>query len=201
MVRTRNSALALVLQVLCSVVAFGTVFLMPVFTESVQGHTALATGVALLPQGVIMGVGTWVGQKLSNRVPLRTLVLVGFAVLRVASVFLVMLDQTTPLWVTATILSGRAVAVGFVTTPLLVAMLAPLPEHELADGNTLFNITQRLGGSIGVSILGSMVAGGTTIVAVLDDFHTVGWVLVGLAVLAGLLTLGLRPTAPLRQDS
>ncbi|HEY0117395.1 MAG TPA: DHA2 family efflux MFS transporter permease subunit [Cellulomonas sp.] len=194
MVRTRNSALALVLQVLCSVVAFGTVFLMPVFTESVQGHSALATGVALLPQGIIMGIGTWVGQKLSNRVPLRTLVLVGFAVLAVASVFLVLLDQGTPLWVTATILSGRAIAVGFVTTPLLVAMLAPLPEHELADGNTLFNITQRLGGSIGVSILGSMVAGGATLAAVLDDFHLVGWVLVGLAVVAGLLTLGLKPT-------
>lgn len=193
MVRTRTSILALVLQVLCSVVAFGTVFLMPVFTESVQGHTALATGVALLPQGVIMGVGTWVGQRLSDRVPLRTLVLVGFAVLAVASVFLVGLDRTTPLWVTATILSGRAVAVGFVTTPLLVAMLAPLPEHELADGNTLFNITQRLGGSIGVSILGSVVAGAATLVAVLDAFHLVGWVLVGLAVLAGLLTLGLPP--------
>jgi len=201
MVRTRTSILALVLQVLCSVVAFGTVFLMPVFTESVQGHSALATGVALLPQGVIMGLGTWVGQRLSARVPLRTLVLVGFAVLAVASVFLVGLDRTTPLWVTATILSGRAVAVGFVTTPLLVAMLAPLPEHELADGNTLFNITQRLGGSIGVSILGSVVAGAATLAAVLDAFHLVGWVLVGLAVLAGLLTLGLPPGVPTRPDA
>ncbi|MES1212251.1 MAG: DHA2 family efflux MFS transporter permease subunit, partial [Leifsonia sp.] len=159
MVRHRESAIALVLQVLCSIVAFGTVFLVPVFAQSVQGHTAVDTGLALLPQGIVMGVGTWGGQKLMQVVPLKLLVVTGFVILAVSSVYLVLIAQDTPLWVTALALSGRAVAIGFVTAPLLVAMLAPLPESQLADGNTLFNITQRLGGSIGVSILGSIVAG------------------------------------------
>jgi len=114
-------------------------------------------------------------------------------ILAVASVFLLFLDQSTPLWVTAAILSGRAIAVGFVTTPLLVAMLAPLPESELADGNTLFNISQRLGGSIGVSILGSLIAGGTSLSAVLDSFHFVGAILIGIAVVSALLALRLAP--------
>ncbi len=83
MIRHRNSAIALVLQVLCSVIAFGTVFLLPVFTQEVQGHTAFDTGIALLPQGIIMGIGTFVGQKLSGRIPLKALVLLGFAILAV----------------------------------------------------------------------------------------------------------------------
>jgi hypothetical protein len=90
--------------------------------------------------------------------------------------------------VTALILSGRAVAIGLVTAPLLVAMLAPLPEDQLADGNTLFNITQRLGGSIGVSILGSVVAGGATLAATIDSFHLVGGILVAIAVVAGMIS-------------
>ena len=191
MIRHRNSAIALVLQVLCSIVAFGTVFLLPVFTQTVQGYSAFDTGLALLPQGIIMGLGTFVGQKLSGTIPLRVMVVFGFAVLAISSVFLLFLEQDTPLWVTALILSGRAIAIGFVTTPLLVAMLAPLPEDQLADGNTLFNITQRLGGSIGVSILGSVVAGGVTIAATIDRFHLVGGVLIGIAVAAGLLSLAL----------
>jgi EmrB/QacA subfamily drug resistance transporter len=191
MIRHRNSALALVLQVLCSVVAFGTVFLLPVFTQSVQGHSAVATGLALLPQGIIMGVGTFAGQKLSARIPLRVLVVTGFVILAISSVFLLFLEQDTPLWVTALILSGRAIAIGFVTTPLLVAMLAPLPEEELADGNTLFNITQRLGGSIGVSILGSIVAGGATIAATIASFHQVGGILIAIAVVAAIASLWL----------
>jgi EmrB/QacA subfamily drug resistance transporter len=201
MIRHRNSAIALVLQVLCSIVTFGTVFLLPVFTQTVQGHTAFQTGIALLPQGIIMGLGTYAGQKLSGIVPLKLLVVVGFAILAVSTVFLLFLEQDTPLWVTAVILSGRAIAIGFVTAPLLVAMLAPLPEDELADGNTLFNITQRLGGSIGVSILGSIVGvAGLTVAETVDRFHWVGAGLVALAVIAGILALFLRPAGPARSD-
>lgn len=189
MIRHKNSAIALVLQVFCSVVAFGTVFLIPVFTQSVQGYSAVETGIALLPQGIIMGLGTFVGQKLSGIVPLKVLVVAGFAALAVSSVYLLFIEQDTPLWLTATALSVRAIAIGFVTTPLLVAMLAPLPEEELADGNTLFNITQRLGGSIGVSILGSLVAGGTTLAATIDSFHLVGWILIAIAVVSAILSL------------
>jgi EmrB/QacA subfamily drug resistance transporter len=191
MIRHRSSAVALVLQVLCSVVAFGTVFLIPVFTQSVQGYSAIETGLALLPQGIVMGIGTFVGQKLASRVPLRVLVVGGFLILAVSSVFLLFLERDTPLWAIALMLSGRAIAIGFVTTPLLVAMLAPLPEEQLADGNTLFNITQRLGGSIGVSILGSIVAGGATLAATIDSFHTVGVVLVVLALVGAALSLAL----------
>jgi EmrB/QacA subfamily drug resistance transporter len=193
LVRHFDSGLALILQVLCSVVAFGTVFLVPVFTQSVQGHSAVDTGLALLPQGIVMGVGTWVGQKLMSRVALRSMVVAGFAILAVASVYLMVIAVDTPLWVTALLLCGRALAIGLVTAPLLVAMLAPLSESELPDGNTLFNITQRLGGSIGVSILGSIVAGGVTLAAVVDDFHLVGLIMVVVAVVAGVLSLFIRP--------
>jgi EmrB/QacA subfamily drug resistance transporter len=193
MIRHRNSAIALVLQVLCSVVAFGTVFLLPVFTQSVQGYSAVATGLALLPQGIIMGIGTYVGQKISGIVSLKILVVSGFVILAASSVFLLFLEHDTPLWVTALILSGRAIAIGFVTAPLLVAMLAPLKENELADGNTLFNITQRLGGSIGVSILGSLVAGGATLAATIDSFHFVGAILIAIAVVGAVLAFWLRP--------
>jgi EmrB/QacA subfamily drug resistance transporter len=190
MVRHRNSAIALVLQVLCSVVTFGTVFLLPIFTQDVQGYSALQTGLALLPQGVIMGIGTYVGQKLTGRVSLKLMVILGFAILAISSVFLLFLEHDTPLWVTALILSGRAIAIGFVTAPLLVAMLDPLPEDQLPDGNTLFNITQRLGGSIGVSILGSIVGvAGISLAQTVDRFHWVGGGLIALAVIAGLLSL------------
>ncbi|MCU1409350.1 MAG: hypothetical protein JWR04_57 [Rhodoglobus sp.] len=192
MILHRNSALALVLQIFCSVVAFGTVFLIPVFTQSVQGYSAVETGIALLPQGIIMGLGTFVGQKLSSRVPLRVLVVTGFVALAISSVYLLFLEQDTPLWLTAVALSVRAIAIGFVTTPLLVAMLAPLPEEELADGNTLFNITQRLGGSIGVSILGSIVAGGATLAATIGNFHLVGGILIAIAAVSAVLALFLR---------
>ena len=186
-VRGAQSLLTLVLQVITSVIAFGTVFLMPVFTQEVQGRTALATGLALLPQGLVMGLGTALGQRMSARMSLRALVTTGFAVLAASSAVLLVLTAGTPLWATALMLCGRALAAGFITTPLLTAFLAPLREPELADGNTLYNITQRLGGSIGVSVLGSIAAAGAVERGALSAFHEVGALLVGLAVVGAVL--------------
>src|SRR5262245_20217296 len=66
LLRHGQSALALALSVVSSVVAFAAVFLLPVFAQSVQHHSAFATGLALLPQGIITGLGTVLGQRLAT---------------------------------------------------------------------------------------------------------------------------------------
>jgi hypothetical protein len=105
-----------------------------------------------------------------------------------------LVTSTTPLWVTATILSGRAVAIGFGITPLLFAMLQPLTDAQLADGNTVFNIAQRLGGSLGVSVLVSLFAARTPVAGPVASFHEIGLILTALALGAALLSLRLAPT-------
>ncbi|MCL1871769.1 MAG: DHA2 family efflux MFS transporter permease subunit [Promicromonosporaceae bacterium] len=192
LVRHRQSALALGLSVASAVIAYAAVFLVPVFTQTVQHHSALATGVALLPQGIITGLGTALGQRLAARITVRTLVCAGFVVLAGTSAGLLLLTATTPLWVTALLLSGRAVAIGFGITPLLFAMLEPLADEQLPDGNTLFNIAQRLGGSLGVSLLASLFAARAVVAGPVGSFHEVGVVLVALSLGAALLSTGLR---------
>lgn len=196
LLRHGRSALALTLSVLSSVVAFAAVFLIPVFTQTVQHFSALATGLALLPQGIITGLGTALGQRLATRITVRTLVTAGFVVLAATTAGLLLLTTTTPLWVTATILAGRAVAIGFGITPLLFAMLEPLTDTQLTDGNTVFNIAQRLGGSLGVSLLASLFAARSPVIGPVAAFHQIGLVLTALALAAAALSLTL---APIRQ--
>src|SRR5262249_47476426 len=116
----------------------------------------------------------------------------------VASAGLLLLAPSTPLWLTAAILSGRAAAIGFGITPLLSVMLEPLDDARLADGNTLFNIAQRLGGSIGVGVLGSLLATRAVRVGPIAGFHEIGLVLTVLALLAAALSVLLprRTTGP-----
>jgi predicted MFS family arabinose efflux permease len=187
LLRHGRSALALALSVTSSVVAFAAVFLLPVFTQTVQHHTAFATGLALLPQGLITGVGTALGQRLGERIGVRVLVCSGFVVLAVASAGLLVLSPSTPLWVTAAILSGRAAAIGLGITPLLSVMLESLGDDRMADGNTLFNIAQRLGGSLGVGVLGSLLAARAARVGPIAGFHQIGLVLTVLALVAAAL--------------
>jgi EmrB/QacA subfamily drug resistance transporter len=189
LLRRGRSALALALSVTSSVVAFAAVFLLPVFTQAVQHHSAFATGLALLPQGLITGVGTALGQRLAQRIDVRALVCGGFGVLAVASAGLLFLSPATPLWVTAAILSGRAAAIGLGITPLLAVMLEPLTDDQMADGNTLFNIAQRLGGSLGVGVLGSFLAARALRVGPIAGFHEIGAILTGLAVAGAALAV------------
>jgi EmrB/QacA subfamily drug resistance transporter len=196
LLRHGRSALALGLSVTSSVVAFAAVFLLPVFTQTVQHHSAFTTGLALLPQGLITGVGTALGQRLGQRIDVRALVCGGFIVLAVASAGLLLLTPTTPLWATAAILSGRAAAIGLGITPLLSVMLEPLADDQMTDGNTLFNIAQRLGGSLGVGVLGSLLAARALRVGPIAGFHEIGAVLTGLALAAAALAILLPHRKP-----
>jgi hypothetical protein len=66
-------------------------------------------------------------------------------------------------------------------------MLEPLGDDRIADGNTLFNIAQRLGGSLGVGVLGSLLAARAARVGPVAGFHQIGVLLAVLALVAAAL--------------
>jgi predicted MFS family arabinose efflux permease len=153
-----QSALAVWLCMLTSCVMFAVVFLLPVVLQNVQGHTALASGLVMLPQGLLMGLSTRWGIKAARRGHLRATVIGGTLAVGVCTALLLMISASTPLWMTTLVVSLRGLGMGLVIQPLLVALLAPLEPSQLADGTTLFNIGQRLGGATGVSLLSTLLA-------------------------------------------
>jgi EmrB/QacA subfamily drug resistance transporter len=156
--RNGAAALALTLCAMASVVTFAAVFLLPVFMEDVQGHSAWAAGLAMLPQGIITGLSTTVGQRALGFMTVRTTVLAGFAVLTAASLGLLVIGRQTPLAVTALLLAGRSASIGLVISPLLAVVTEPLDQDQLNDATTLFNIWQRIAGSLGVGLIASVFA-------------------------------------------
>ena len=153
LLRRGQSALAVWLCVITSVALFSVLFLLPVLIQDVQGHGPLAAGLVLLPQGIVMGLSTRAGQRLGERGHLRAGILVGLGAVAVTTAALLLVTPSTPLWMLAAILAGRGIGLGLVIQPLLVALLDGLDPTQLADANTLFSVGQRLGGSIGVSLL------------------------------------------------
>jgi predicted MFS family arabinose efflux permease len=98
-------------------------------------------------------------------------------------------SPSSPAWVIAAALTGRGMAIGLILTPLLDALLLPLPAEAMDDATTVFNIAQRLGGSIGIAALGSVYAA--------TGFRDTIWVLAALAALGltmiPFLPAGTRP--------
>jgi EmrB/QacA subfamily drug resistance transporter len=180
----RTPALGMLLCAAASLVTFAAVFVLPVFTQAVQGHSPAVTGLALLPQGIITGLGTVAGQKLLSRVSVRTTVVAGFAILAAASLGLLAITATTPLPVTAAILAGRATAIGLVITPLLDAITGALHPGQLADASTVFNIGQRIAGALGISLIAALFTTWARTHGPVPALHATGLILTATAALA-----------------
>ena len=152
-----QAALAVGLSVITAAVLFAALFLVPVFMQTVQGATALDAGLALLPQGLVLGLATVAGNQIVKKRSMRMTVLVGMALLTAMTAGMLVINLQTPGWVTALILSGRGLAMGLVISPLVFTTLSRVPAHEAADANTLFNVVQRLGGSFGIALLATFL--------------------------------------------
>jgi predicted MFS family arabinose efflux permease len=189
--RQKVPALSMALCALASVVTWGAVFLLPVFIQSVQGRSALEAGLALLPQGLITGLSTALAPRLLTRLTMRVTVLAGFAVLAVASLGLLLVTETTPLWLIVLILACRSVSIGLVINPLLQALTEPLRPGQLGDANTLFNTWQRIAGSFGIGLLAALYAGQSRTHGPVPALHLTGAVLALIAAAGALAALAL----------
>ncbi len=186
--RDGGAALSFALCAAASVAAWSIVFLLPVFLQSVQGHTALATGLAMLPQGILTGLGTVLGQKIADRIGVRPTVFMGFVVLLGASVGLLGIDTHTPLWITSLILAGRSAAIGLVVTPLLTVVNLRLAPEDQADANTTFNVVQRIAGSLGIGLLANFFASQSATAGPVAALHHVAVIVAALAGVAALFS-------------
>lgn len=153
LLRHPQTALAVGLSALASVVMFAVLILVPIYLEDVQGLSPLVAGLALLPQGLVTGLGTVLGNRLAGRHGLRLSALAGMGALTVTTALLLLVTIGTPAWLTAILLTGRGLAIGLVIQPLTFTIYEGLPASEVPDANTLFSVAQRLGGSLGIPLV------------------------------------------------
>jgi EmrB/QacA subfamily drug resistance transporter len=195
-------AISLALACVASVVLFAVLFLAPVFLTGIQHRSTTVAGLVLLPQGVVMGLASWLGNVVVERgkgnAALQAYsVSGGLALLAASTLGLLALTATTPVWVTAALLCGRGAALGLTVQPLVLALVGGLDSARMPDANTLFNIAERLSGSFGIALLATLYAtraraSGSLVAA----FHDCTVVLAAVSAAGALAALGLRGRGP-----
>lgn len=191
-------ALTLALACVASVVLFSVLFLAPVYLQDIQHQTAAVTGLALLPQGVVMGLASWLGSVLIERGRDRPAIIVGsvaggLALLAVATLAMLLLGPSTPVWASATLFCGRGVALGLTVQPLVMELVGDLPADQLPDANTLFSMAERLSGSFGIALLATYYGQRVRITGLpIAAFHDCAVLLAAAAAAGALAALGLR---------
>jgi MFS transporter, DHA2 family, multidrug resistance protein len=156
--RHRNFALGCLLIALFGAAIYGLVTLLPLFYQELMGYTALAAGWAVSPRGIGAIVAMPIIGYLTAKIDNRYLIAFGFCLFAVTSLWFsevnLSIGQWTFLW--AITLSGFGS--GCVFVPLSTTAMAFLRNEEIGNASGLYNLLRNVGGSIGISIVNTVVA-------------------------------------------
>lgn len=151
--RPPQQAFAMALNAVVSIVTFALIVVVPAFVQEFQGQSAIVAGMVLLPQGLTTGIGAVLGNALPRRFGVRRTAFLGMAILSLATFGMLVVSTETPPWLTAVILCGRGFAIGLVIQPVLNRLIGSLPAAQVPDGNTVFNIVDRISGAVGIALI------------------------------------------------
>jgi DHA2 family multidrug resistance protein len=156
--RNRNFALGCILIALFGGVLYGLITLLPLFYQELLGYTAFAAGWAVSPRGIGAILAMPIIGILTNKLDNRWLIVSGFIMFGVSSLWFGQATLEISQWsfVWAIILSGFGS--GSVFVPLSAITVAGLPNEEIGNASGLYNLFRNVGGSIGISVVNTIVA-------------------------------------------
>jgi DHA2 family multidrug resistance protein-like MFS transporter len=150
---------------------FGIVFAMPQYFLSVRGVDSLGAGVRLLPMIGGLAAGLIAGQRLQSPrrsssggpagpplVNAKILVAGGFAIMTAALAVGASTTLGSSTAFTATWIAATGLGLGFAMPTALNAALGALSPERSGSGSALMTALRQVGGTIGVAVLGTILA-------------------------------------------
>ena len=136
-----------------SAVLFGSLFLLPLFFERVEGLSALTTGEIVIFQGLASAVGTMISGRLYNKIGPRILAVFGTVLVTISLVGFTHLEVTTTgadlqIWMIL-----RGLGLGMVMQPVQMLALSVVSNKLMAKASSLISSTRIAFGAVGVAVL------------------------------------------------
>ena len=151
--RHRSLAAGSLFSMVLGVGLFGTVFVVPIFAQTVLHYTATQTGLMMLPGALASAVTMGVLGKNAHRFDPRLLILLGAVAMVATMLNLASINPDTSDQSLFWPLILRGVTTVMMFLPLSLATLGPLPREEVGAGSGFYNLTRQLGGSFGIAML------------------------------------------------
>ncbi|MVN20112.1 DHA2 family efflux MFS transporter permease subunit [Mucilaginibacter arboris] len=137
---------------------YGSVFVFPIFCQTLLGFTAAQTGKILFPGGLFtICMMPFIGKMLNKGVPAQFMATIGMFLF---FVFTHMLSNSTLetgigdfFWP----LAIRGIGMALLFVPLTTLAIADLKGPELGQGTGLNNMMRQLGGSFGIAALTTLI--------------------------------------------
>jgi MFS transporter, DHA2 family, multidrug resistance protein len=155
--RNRNFTFGCLLIGLFGAALYGLVTLLPLFYQTLLGYTAGIAGIAVAPRGLGAVFIMPVVGVLSGRIENRWLIAGGFALFGWTSMVFGKLTLGISEWSLLWPIVFSGVATGMVFVPLTATTMGTLSNEQMGNAAGLFNLLRNIGGSIGISVVNTLV--------------------------------------------
>ncbi|HTE47319.1 MAG TPA: DHA2 family efflux MFS transporter permease subunit [Gemmatimonadaceae bacterium] len=155
--KSRQLAAGVSIAAVLGLALFGSIFILPIFLQSLHGLTANQTGLVILPGAIASAVTMAFVGKNANRLDARATVTMGAVLFFIAMWLLARMTLVSGPAETFLPLILRGVGLGLIFVPLTNASMAEVKPSELAQGTGMFNLTRQLGGSMGIAIMATLL--------------------------------------------
>jgi EmrB/QacA subfamily drug resistance transporter len=150
----RTRAASYVARVLVVGAMFGTFFFLTQFVQNVLGFSPVKAGLAFLPMTIALFAVSRLAPRLMTRFGARPLMLLGLAPAVLGLAWLGRISPATTYWpgvLGPMLLMGCGMGLAFV--PLTTASLAGVAPEDSGAASAMVNVTQQVGGALGLSAL------------------------------------------------
>ncbi|WP_328780371.1 MFS transporter [Streptomyces canus] len=137
---------------------FGAFYYLTQHLQFVLGYSALETGLRMLPLAGAVFVGSALTGFLTPRVGMKWTVAAGMVGGTAALALLTRIDASSSYGDFVAPLMVLGLAIGLALSPATDAIMGAFPESELGVGGAVNDTSIELGGSLGIAILGSLLA-------------------------------------------
>ncbi|WP_411156586.1 MDR family MFS transporter [Nocardia abscessus] len=159
-VTERTTGLAIIASIAVGIGMFGATTFLGQYFQTARGYSPTAAGVLTIPLVagmLIASVGS--GQLITRRGKWKGFVVAGAALLVAGFGLLSAIDHATSLWLVGAYITVVGLGVGMMMQNLVLAVQNTVSVHNIGAASSSVAFFRTFGGAIGVSVLGSVLAG------------------------------------------
>jgi MFS transporter, DHA2 family, multidrug resistance protein len=157
LLRQRNFATSAFMMFVLGTVLFGTTVLIPQFLQVLMGYTAESAGKALSAGAVVLIFMMPVVGQLVSRVDARLLIATGFCMTAAALYHMTSINLNIDFRTAAMYRIYQTGGLAFLFIPISTLAYMGIPRHKSNQVAGMNNFMRNLGGSIGISMLGTFL--------------------------------------------
>jgi EmrB/QacA subfamily drug resistance transporter len=144
---------------LVSLGMFGVFFFISLYLQNVMGFTPTQAGAAFLPMTIlIVLIAPFAGHQ-SDRIGSRWLMGAGMTLLGIGGLLYQRIGVETSYWVLLPPMLVGGVGMALTMSPMTSAAMASVPIDKAGVGSGVLNSFRQVGGSLGIAVMGAIVAG------------------------------------------